>query len=353
MLKSKILLFLCKLLSYSPILRITDDLRFGEIKNCSLERLRISLLSFNLGKRIIHLFTYCIKDKEIKIVKIINLEKVCNYPNDKADEAYDSYKKEIKTVSDDNVLVHKETLMYKINQLEVTKNKTFNKYVAYIAIIALILPLYGTQLSKLYNFIGTYKALFLIALVYVLVNLLLFFNDFIKVRGYSRTLFSSIRKSDTPLKEFTESLYYEWLTIKSESNFQVTLIKNVEKYMIGFVMISVLLLASHTIEKYITKVQSSIDLPNSISSTSSAIIHLSESQSDSDFMKTNNLELTSLKDRLLYKNIDKLIILYNKKNSSFVALIKFLDIYNDGSIDIIELRDTNTQKISIIVIEED
>ncbi|PAV27811.1 hypothetical protein CIL05_19880 [Virgibacillus profundi] len=353
MLKNKIILFLCKLLSYSPILRITDDLQFGKIENNSLERLRISFLSFNFGKRIIHFFTYYIETKEMNFLNIINLEKLCNYPNDKADKAYDSYKKEIETVNDDKVLIHKETLMYKISQIEGTKNKTFNKYVAYIAIIALILPLYGAQLSKLHNFIGDYKVLFLIALVYILINLLLFFHDFMRVRGYNRTRFNSIRKSDTPLKEFTESLYYEWLTIKSESTFQVTLIKNIEKYMIGFVIISVLLLTSHTAEQHIAKVDNSIVLNNSISSPTT-LIHLSEVQSDGgDFMKINDLELTSLKDRLLYNNIDKLIILYNEETSSLVDLSKFLDMYNDGFTDIIELRDTNTQMISIIVIEED
>ncbi|OLO42374.1 hypothetical protein BTR23_03915 [Alkalihalophilus pseudofirmus] len=349
--RSKILLFLCKLLSYSPILRITDDSGFGEIKEGSLDRLRISFLSFNLGKRIIHLITYCIETKEFKIAKIINLEEVCNYPNDEADEAYDTYKVELETVSDDTVLIHKEALMYKINQLEGTKNKTFNKYVAYIAIIALILPLYGTQLGKLHNLTDDYKLLFLVALVYVLVNLLLFFNDFMKVRGYSRSLFSSIQNSDTPLKELTELLYYEWRTIKSESNFQVTLIKNIEKYMIWFVIISVLLLTFHTAEQHISKVHSSIDIETS--SSPSTLIHITESPSNVDFLKINDLELTNLKDRLLYSNIDKVIILYNEETSSFSALVKFLDMYNDGSADIIELRDTNTQMISVIVIEED
>lgn len=352
MLKNKILLFLCKLLSYSPIFRITDDSRFGEIKNSSLGQLRISFFSFNLGKRIFYLFTYCLKTKELKIGKIINLEKVCNYPNDLANAAYDSYKKEIETVDVDKVSIHKETLMYKINQLEATKNKTFNKYVAYIAIIALILPLYGAQLSKIHNFIGNYKVIFLIALVYVLVNLLLFFNDFMKVRGYSRTLFDSVRKSDSPLKEFTELLYYEWLTIQSENNFKVTLIKNIEKYMIGFVIISVLLLASHTTEKYMAKSHGSIDIQNNISSSSS-VIHLSESQSDSDFIKINDLELTSLKNQLLYNNIDKLIILYNEKTTSYSVLKRFLNMYTDGSADIIELKDTEAQMISVIVIEGD
>lgn len=353
MLKNKIILFLCILLSYSPILRITDDLRFGKIENGSLERLRISFLSFNFGKRIIHFFTYYIETKEMNFFKIINLEKVCNYPNDKADKAYDSYKKEIETVNDDKILIHKETLMYKINQIEGTKNKTFNKYVAYIAIIALILPLYGVQLSKLHNFIGDYKVVFLIVLVYILVNLLLFFHDFMKVKGYNRTRFNSIRKSDTPLKEFTESLYYEWLTIKSESTFQVTLIKNIEKYMVGFVVISVLLLTSHTAEQHIVQEDNNIDLNNSINFPTT-LIHLSEVQSDgSDFMKVNDLELTSLKDILLYNNIDKLIILYSEETSSLTDLSKFLDMYNDGSTDIIEIRDTNTQMISIIVIEED
>lgn len=351
MMRIKIILFLCKLLSYSPILRITDDSGFGEIKEGSLDRLRISFLSFNLGKRIIHLITYCIKTKEFKIAKIINLEEVCNYPNDEADEAYDTYKVELETVSDDTVLIHKEALIYKINQLEGTKNKTFNKYVAYIAIIALILPLYGTQLGKLHNLTDDYKFLFLVALVYVLVNLLSFFNDFMKVRGYSRTLFSSIQKSDMPLKELTELLYYEWRTIKSESNFQVTLIKNIEKYMVSFVLISVLLLTAHTAEQHISKVHSSIDIETS--SSPSTLIHLTESRSNGDFLRINDLELTNLKDRLLYSKIDKLIILYNEETSSFSALVKFLDMYNDGSADIIELRDTNTQMISVIVIEED
>jgi hypothetical protein len=349
--RSKIVLFLCKILSYSPILRISDDLRFGEIKESSLDRLRISFLSFNLGKRSIHLFTYCTINKEFKIAKIINLEEVCNYPNDEADEAYDTYKVELETVSDDKVLIHKEALMYKINQLEGTKNKTFNKYVAYIAIIALILPLYGSQLGKLHNFSKDYKLLFLVALVYVLVNILLFFNDFMKVRGYNRTLFSSIRNSDAPLKELTELLFYEWRTIKSESNFQVTLIKNIEKYMIWFVIISVLLLTAHTAEQHISKVHSSIDIETSRSP--STLIHFTESPSNGDFLKINDLELTNLKDRFLYSNIDKIIILYNEQNSSFSALMKFLDMYNVRSADIIELRDTSTQMISVIVIEED
>ncbi|HEY4543640.1 MAG TPA: hypothetical protein VIG40_03255 [Tissierellaceae bacterium] len=133
----------------------------------------------------------------------------------------------------------------------------------------------------------------------------------------------------------------------------MTLIKNIEKYMVGFVVINILLLTSHTAEQHIAQVDNNIDLNNSINSPT-ILIHLSEVRSDgSDFMKVNDLELTSLKDRLLYNNIDKLIILYSEETSSLTDLSKFLDMYNDGSTDIIELRDTNTQVISIIVIEED
>lgn len=334
---------------------MTDDTRFGQINSKSLQRLRISLISFNFGKKLIHLLTFCFKTKELKLVKIIDLERICKYPDEeKASNAWELYKEEIKEASDETILLQKEALTYKIYQLETTKNRTFNKYVAYIAIVALVLPLYESELSKLYEYFKNYKIVFVIGLVYTLINLLFFFNEFMKVRGYSRTTFNSVRKSKTPLKELTESIYYEWFTIKSETEFQVTLIKNIEKYMKSFVVISILLLVSNNFEKYLEKGSGNKVIISNNDNSLTTLTHLyDESKSNEDFLRMNDLELTKLKSKLLYNNIDKIIIISNEKTSNYKTLVNFLEMYKGSTAGIIELKDSNSKLISIIVIEED
>lgn len=232
-----------KLLSYSPFFRISDDCKFGEFNKESMGRERLSVFSINLGKIIIHIFTGRIDQQKDEFFKIINLDNLINSTDDKKNifKKYKKYKNEIRDLKTEKILIHKEHLMYKINQIENSKNLTFNKHLAYLAIVALLLPLYSVEFSYFEKPMDYFIILLLIVLFSILINLLVFFYSFMKVRGYSRSTFKDFRTSHTPLSQFTLSLYYEWQNLNNEKAYQVTLMKNIEKYMVRFIIITILL----------------------------------------------------------------------------------------------------------------
>ncbi|MEK4640039.1 hypothetical protein NST14_28345 [Bacillus sp. FSL W8-0519] len=354
---SKLKYFSIKLLSYSPLLRFTDDTTFGEITE-TITKLRFSLISFNTGQWIFHFLT-TIKDNNTRTFnyfKILKLKEVQNLPDLNAiDTKYNNYEIYVNTLSDEDCVIHKDALQYKLSQIEARKNKAFNKYLAYIAIVALILPLYASFFNKLYDLKDYYTVIFTIILLYSSFNLLLFISSFIKIKNAPRVTFRSIRNSSAPAKALTLALYYDWLVSDEESTVQVTIIKNIEKYMLTIISISLLFLVTFNIVEYTKKSTVKNSVVEKSKDNHSEMLTLDTSSDPKQFLYINKDVFAKIENTLLKNNVTKVIIVYNKSkmNDNYQRILNLINTYSSKDTDIIKLESNKNNEVQIILLKGD
>lgn len=349
-----------KILSYSPVLRITDDSKFNEITKKST-KLRISLFSFNLGIRSCYFFTYNFSTKKKSLKFILNLYDVLEYDKriKKNGDDYDNYLKELSSKPsskrnnklNEKILIEKEYILYKISEEMSIKNKTFNKFLAYLAIIALIIPLYASKLTNILSYAGIfgYKIIFAILLIYCFINLVCLIYSFIKIKEFERTKFSSLRKDKHPSVLNNALLYYEMKNKNVESNMEVSIIKNLEKYVFFIIIISSIILITSNVETW--KVKDKKHYGEEIKASENKSILLKSELSINRFIKTNKEKINVINNSILSGKYEKVLIITNKKNHLQTDLKKLFELYKSEKVDVINITNKNlSDNVQIILL---
>jgi len=351
---NKYVFYIFKILSYSPLFRITDDDRFNEVTKKST-KLRISLLSFNLGVKSYHFISWILLNHEKSGIFILNLYDVMEYDEriNKNGDDYDDYLKELNTKTNEKRLIEKEYILYKISEETNIKNKTFNKFLAYLAIIALIIPLYASKLTNLASYTGqlSYKIIFSILLIYCFTNLVCLIHSFIRIKGYHRTLFSSLRKDKQADSLINALLYYEMKNKSVESNMEVSIIKNLEKYVVLIIIISSLVFIVSNIENW--KISSEKNHVEESKNLKSKSLLLKSELNINMFIKTNKNKIDDVNNDILSEKYGKVLIISNKKSRIKNDLKKIFEIYKSRKVDVISITNNDlSDKVQIILLEE-
>lgn len=361
-----------------PFFRIIDESNFGEIKKDS-KVIQVNLFSVSLGTKIYCLF-YLEADLYLFSLwvnrtprpgnifkfgwgKIINLHKLQPKLTDQ----------ELSQKRDDfeNVLILKEafqkeiltnTILHKINDLQLIRGKSFNKFLAYLAIIALLIPIYLPyilRIDSIFNkpFLPTFiYVLSSIIILFSLVNVLFFSYNFLKVQTYRQFLFNKIKNAssndETSIK-YISGLYFDWQEIRNSTTKEVTLIKNMEKYLTHIVIWSIIVLVVATALNINNGFEKK---PHTISQTKNEI-HILDSSLDtkSFFSKSEDL-LNNIQTGLLENDYKEIIIISNKEESTdnYSRIFEILKAYNANSTQITEIIDANNiihkNQIQIIII---
>ncbi|MDC7783208.1 hypothetical protein [Priestia megaterium] len=348
-------LWLLKILSWSPVLRITDDSRFNQINRNSTQ-FRVTIFSFNVGIKSFYFLTWD-ASRSFKWMHKLSLYEVQGfYQNiNSYGNEYDVYLAELGNKSSNRINAEKEFLTQRISETENLKNKTFNKFLAYIAIFVFILPLYAPKLLKLMPFLTNYKIIYVIVMAYIIVNLTLLTIEIIKVKSFSRVSFADIRNAndDDVEEKLTAMLFYEWKHHTNESTFEVSIIKNIEKYMFALIVWSGLIILGSNVEQGIKKTGDD----NQIQSIQkdSVIVNL-EVKTETNFnelAKANKKEIEEIRDSVFQGNYKKVIVVSEKNNKLSSDVIKLLKLYKDEDISIIDVRKKKYPKyIEIIMLKE-
>lgn len=354
---------LYKLLSFSPLLNVSDDNFFGKVTKNSTN-IRFSLFSFNLGQSIIYLFSFRKINNtnnnriSFEIFKVLKLKEVQNLPNlNEIKRKYNGFERHL-NFNVNNYDVYKETLLYKITQVEARKSKSFNKYLAYIAIIAFIIPLYSSQFAKFYSLNNFYKVFFLIPLLYLFCNLLLFVFAIIRIETVNRTRFNFIRNSQNPLKAMNLALYYDWLVLEDESTVQTSIIKNIEKYMICIAIWSILLIMTLNVVQYVENNQMGekgeyVTFKGRNITSTSEVFYLDTQTNSMEFLKENEKFFSQTKSDLLESKIDKIILIKNKgvENQQYYRILNFINTYDINNTNIIEIENDKNDQLQVIILK--
>ncbi|MFL7944362.1 hypothetical protein ACKA0G_28310 (plasmid) [Priestia megaterium] len=353
---SRFQFWLFKIMSWSPLFRITDDSRFNEITKDS-RQFRFSIFSFNLGIRSFYFLTWD-TSKKFKLIYKLNLYEVHKFNQNIAryGNEYDLYLEELDYKDSDRINVEREFLTQRISETENIKNKTFNKFLAYIAIIVFILPLYAPKLQNLLPFLKSYKVVYVIVMAYIIVNLFFLSFEITRVKKVGRVKFRGIRnesRQGVAEKKLNALLFYEWHLHNNESTFEVSIIKNIEKYMFALIVWSSLIIAGSTFEQWIKKTSDDNQIQSVQKDAAIVTLEVKTETNFNELAKANKKEIEKIKDNVLQGNYKKVIVVSDKNNKLSSDVIRLLKLYKEENISIIDVRKKKYPKhIEIIMLKE-
>lgn len=244
----KIVNYLVSFLSRSPVLSITEDKSFHEIlirSNMEFTIFRYSIFSLGIGSSKIYILTYSKKDG-FNWYKILPMSEIVKLPSEEEVlEKVRNYSDHIVTKESNEVEIEIDFLKYKINEEENRKNIASGKINNYTAIVLVLIPLiFASGLKLVLDLKNVSLIILVIAILYSIINMIIFILDFYKVKSFLRSSFGDLKKSQNHLNKLAESYYHDWYSIKSESCLFVTYVRNVERYMkitMIFIIIFILL----------------------------------------------------------------------------------------------------------------
>lgn len=349
---NRFIFYLYKILSFSPLFTVSDDNRYGEVLRES-SNFRKSLVSFKIGIKAFYIVTFNHINK-FNWIHTINLYDVQNYEENIEinGNEYDAYKIELDMKGEDNILSEREFINHRISEVVNVKNKIFNKFLAYVAIFAFLLPLFTPKIMDLWTYVKLYKLIFILSIAYIFLNVFFLFFAFIRVKGFNRTTFKNIRDSETPVRELNALLFYEWKNLQNESVFEVAVIKNLEKYIASIILWGMLIIACINVEGAI-KANNTVDnTSNYVQNHSEVIIFQSETNFNS-LLKNNDVNINRITDGILNKEYKTVVIVSKDNNKLSDRLLKLFELYNNGNTSIIEIKNKDyTDQIEVIVLEK-
>ncbi|WP_188068826.1 hypothetical protein [Brevibacillus brevis] len=336
-----------KILSMSPVLRVASDKNFGEIKRDSEQVLRLSLISFNAGTKIYSIISWKFswELKENKGFDLFNIIEFDMVPDESVvNEKVNNFSESLNN-KQDSLKALADVLSFRIGQEGNTTSKSFNKFLAYVAIVAFIIPLFSTSMLKIHSVFsqtGLEKWIYIViiyGLIYCFVNLFLLFSEMIKVKAYVRYTISSVRESENPSKEFLIGQYHDWYWMKEESRVEVSIIKNIEKYIKCILIWSIILVCVYNVYNFMEDNSKEKVVIN----TQSELVHIDLSVTDRNLFAKNQDIFAKIQEDLLNDRIQSIILIENSEHSTkqdkYNRIKSLITAYNIHNIEIIEISD--------------
>lgn len=359
--------WLLKLLNVSPVLRVTDDTNFGTIEK-SFTELRLSLISITLGPYIIFLFSYGFRANNTSHPKGFRFYYHLNFNDvhprdidiDKIKQLKDNHLLFLRTNNDSNKhAAYLETIKAKLEQAKDKRGKTFNKFLAYLAVIAFVLPLFIPPLLKireLSHYPLWIQVVFYFLAVYLFllfINMGYFLYRFVAVRNSIRFMYKEVKEATDPNEALINGLYTDYQVMDKESIIDVGVLRNIEKYMIGIGMISILIMGLYILTLPLKEQQTNADKPT-ISNYAGDVFKIPLNQSSEEMLKQSASFLNSLQSNLIGNNYRQIIIMRSGENfeENYSRIKNIIDSYNVHKLDILEAQDkTSTDNFLYIIFQ--
>lgn len=345
--------WLFKILSWSPILRVTDDSKYNKVEK-GANKFRISIFSCTIGIYSFYLITWD-HDKKFNIFHKLNLYDVQRYQKniESFEKLYDDYLIELSTKEEVNKAAEKEFLSRRMSEIEIQKSKTFNKFLAYIALFVFILPLYAPKLTKIFPYLGTYKIIYVLIMSCIILNLAFLTYEILKVKNSKRVIFKGIREAsiDQAENNLIAMLFYEWKNLNNESILDVALVKNMEKYMSMLILISLFIIISSNVETVLEKAKEKT--PDSPKSALVFTISRTEEFTFPKLLQENNKKIDLIKNDVLSGEYSKVILISDVNDKVSDNLAQLISLYKDHNVRVVEVKKKNYPKqIEVILTKE-
>ncbi|MDU1604718.1 MAG: hypothetical protein E6845_17310 [Clostridium sp.] len=344
-----IIKYIMFLISYSPIFCLSDDKNFGSnedgIKDF-ISRIRLSLLSLNLGAYKYY-FISIKKNNGFKFIHVINLEKyfvISDVENNRLRLLQANYLNTAVNLDND-----KEFLSYLLSNENGRQNVAFSKINIYSGIMLALVPLLLIffKLETLLKAAVLVKILTFI-LVYLMLNVICLIFQFSKVSEMSREKYSDLKQSSDKEKSLIKAYYLDWQHLKKEADSAVSFVKNIEKYIKGLILLSILIVSFN----YMNEIRNSYSSKATLNSIVEINVDSLEKKQKEEVNKIN-----SINEQIADKRVIQVIILYNNDdlldNKSFKSIKNYFSIYrSENEIKLIkEDSEDKDNKIKVILVE--
>ena len=186
--------------SHFPILALSDDNNYATLDMNTIKdaNLRFSFLNIMLGDIVVYFITVDVTGKKLKLFYKLNLQQIASYmlTKEEMNAIQERYRNHIAEISQEDLAIEKESLVYRIQNEEQRINSSVEKINIYTTIILTIIPL-------LLAFIDFNKILELSVIlkiivgmiVYAVLNICIYIFRTIKVKGIYKSSFGDLRKS--------------------------------------------------------------------------------------------------------------------------------------------------------------
>lgn len=316
--------------SHCPIMCLSDDNNFatvtmGNIKNAHL---RISLLNIMLGDSIFYIISFDVEQKSFSFIKVLHLIDLDgNFLKDEEIERIQSrFQDHIKNLTDDDLEIEKEKLLYHIEREEQRIDASINKINIYTTIlltgIPIVLAIINFDIVKRMSIV---LLIMLCMIVYGLLNICLFIFRTIKVRGIKKSRFADLRASDDRRKEIVKQYQYDWQQLKYKAQLFVSFVLNLQEWIIFVLVLTVGISVGISMQKQ------RISL-NAMDTSESVAFTINEQEMEAPYSQSSVDWKTVILD-VERKQCTSLIVLTNK--DEIPVEIKALKKYKNLQIDIV------------------
>lgn len=234
---NRIIKFVLFILSFFPVLALTDDNNFGTNELHNNARYRFSLINFYFGNIAFYFLSYCITDKKFSIFYILKME-ACfesQYSEKKIGERVKKFQEEHLSIdSEEDLNTEKEFLLYLNEREEKRIEKSELKVNIYAAIVIGIIPIFLVffDLKSVLSYNIIEKIVFAF-LIYFFINIAFLVFQSMKVSGINLRSFCELKNHDSKSKKIIENYYYDWQNKKKKAEIAVSYVKNLENWMIA------------------------------------------------------------------------------------------------------------------------
>lgn len=300
--------------SYSLLFSFTDDSNFGTVEldkplNEAIGNLRFSLINLMMGSVAFYFVTFDIKNKKFNFFKQLRLEKLFLIDNQIAD-IRTRYNEHLEAKGNQCFDEEKESLCYRIENEEKRIEKSNDKINIYTTVMLTVLPLLLAimDIKEIFN-LNTRKIILCIIILYVVINIILYIFQSIKIQSISKSRFSDLRSSENQKKELLLQYHYDWQFLRRKADLYVSYVKNIQYLIVWLLFLCSLLLLLFNLDSF---EYGTID-----NYEGNRLINLNNSEFSDPYSKSS-IELTELNLKIQKKEISKLIIIgkndeYTKK----------------------------------------
>lgn len=241
--------WLSNFLSYSPILNFSCPENFGDIDdNTKDKKTFFSLICIKFGLCYATFISVKVDkqklinygEREKYIFRIIRLSQFQFIDYSNLNNKYNKYEQYLKSKNDKDKEDYAKALTANINDLRAKVQSNQNKVNFYMVIITMFFSIYTSSFyfqditktdSYLFNS-HLLTLLLLIGLAYQFFNVFCFIAKYSQIKSFKEITLTSQIHSCMPLNNRILVLYYNCLLLKNATTLDVTLIKNIQKYIL-------------------------------------------------------------------------------------------------------------------------
>lgn len=316
--------------SHFPIICLSDDDNFANVKieNIRKSHLRISLLNVMLGDNIVYVLSYDLRERKFSIVKVLQLVDIKEncLEDEEINLIQDRFKKHIAGLSDEDLEIEKEKLLYHIEQEEQRINTSIDKINIYATIILTVIPIVSALIDfKVVKELPVFLQVMIWIAVYALINICIYIFRTLKVRGIKKSRFSDLRESTDRKKEIVVQYQYDWQQLKYKAQLFVSFVLNLQEWIV-FILILIISIS------FGISIQNQSTSQMTMKNAKSTVFTLNEKEIDVPY-SNSAVDWQSVVLDIEKKKCEHLIILSN--GNGIPKEINALNKYKDLKIEIV------------------